>query len=253
MSATAVVQARLGSSRLPRKVLAELAGRPMLDWIVERVGGASEIGAVVVSTSDASGDDPLVEHARALGLTTARAPVDDIIGRLVAASRAAPSAWVARVWGDCPFVDPAVIDEMLRRAAREGLDFLSNALPGTRTYPGGFDVEIYTSALLERMDAEVTEPFLREFPFDFVRARASSLRTGEHQLPSSRAHLHFTVDYPEDLAAADALYRALLPRAPRFGLPDVLAACDAEPRLADAFSHRARNADYAAKASARTA
>lgn len=251
MGATAVVQARLGSSRLPRKVLLDLAGRPMLDWIVERVGSAAAVSDVVVSTSDAPGDDALAEHARALGRAVVRAPVDDIIGRLVAASRAAPSGLVARVWGDCPFVDPAVIDRMLTRADAERLDFLSNALPGSRTYPAGFDVEIYTSALLARMDAEVTDPFLREFPFDFVRANASSLRVGEEQLPSSRASLHFTVDYPEDLAAADALFRALLPRAPRFGLDDVLAACDADPTLAGAFSHAARNADYAAKASAR--
>ncbi|MCC6644966.1 MAG: NTP transferase domain-containing protein [Polyangiaceae bacterium] len=248
MGATAVVQARLGSSRLPRKVLAPLAGRPMLDWILERVGAAAGVGAVVVSTSDAPGDDALAEHARALGHVAVRAPVDDIIGRLVAASRAAPSTLVARVWGDCPFVDPRVVDRMLARSAAEGLDFLSNALPGTRTYPGGFDVEIYTSALLERMDAEVTEPFLREFPFDFVRARATELRVGEEQLGRSRASLHFTVDYPEDLAAADALYRAL---PAGFSLDDVLAACDADPRLAGAFSHQARNADYAAKASAR--
>lgn len=221
----------------------------MIDQIIERVGRAKTVSCVTLSTSTDASDDPLAEHARSLGIPCGRASVDDIIGRMLAGSRLAPSKFVVRVWGDCPFVDPGTIDEMVQRAEREELDFISNGLPGNRTFPPGLDVEVYRTTLLERMTAEVTDPFLREFPFDFVRERAADLRIANHHLSPSRAGWHFTVDYPEDLVAANRLYAAMATSS--FTFSELVAACDNDPSLVEAFAGRSRNADYAKKAEAR--
>lgn len=221
----------------------------MIDQIIGRVARAQTVSRVTLSTSGDRSDDPLADHMSALGIPCGRASVDDIIGRMLAGARLAPNRFVVRVWGDCPFVDPGTIDEMVRRADDDRLDFISNGLPGNRTYPPGLDVEVYRTTLLERMDAEVTDPFLREFPFDFVRERAAELRIANHQLSPSRAGWHFTVDYPEDLVAANRLYAAMPTSS--FTFSELVTVCNNDPSLVDAFAGRTRNADYAKKAEAR--
>jgi spore coat polysaccharide biosynthesis protein SpsF (cytidylyltransferase family) len=254
MTVTAVVQARLGSSRLPGKVLANLAGKPMIDQITDRLRRTQSVTSVVWSTSDAASDDALVEHARDVGVLCVRAPVDDIIGRILAGARAAPSDFVLRVWGDCPFIDPATIDDMVRRAETEHLDFIHNSVPTERTYPAGLDVEIYRRSLLDRMDGEVTDPYLREFPFRFVETadapNQAPLRRALHRLSDRRGDWYLTVDYPEDLIAANRLYARF--DSPAFSLAELIDAGDRDPSLVDAFAGRARNADYFKKTEQRS-
>src|SRR5262245_38742804 len=127
MRIVGLVQARMGSSRIPGKVLEPIGGVPMVQRIVERVAAARHIANVAIATSTAETDDRLVEFARHHGIPCFRGPVDDIITRLHGATAGLGGDAVVRVWGDCPFVDPGVLDDGVDLLVDGGYDFVTNA------------------------------------------------------------------------------------------------------------------------------
>lgn len=246
-SVVGVVQARLGSSRLPGKVLLPLApdGKVLLQCITERMAAAKNIAIVRLTTSDTTQDDPLVDAAKSWGIETMRGPVDDIIGRLHGAVRPGEDILV-RIWGDCPFIDPLIIDQMLAKFKSEHLDFLTVGGIENRSLPMGLDVEIYRTDLLRRMHRDVADAKLREFPYEFVR-RQPELKSAVFQGPSPKlAALHLTVDYPEDLYAARHIYAALALRPKPMELATLLDVLAKHPEFAAMFSTQGRNIEYKA-------
>src|SRR5688500_8132039 len=139
MKVVAVVQARAGSTRLPGKVLMDVAGRPMLARIMHRVAAASRVDEVVLATSDLDRDDPVAELAASEGFGVFRGSEEDVLGRFAGAARAADADVVVRITGDCPLIAPEVIDEVVTRLVDDGADYASNVL--RRTFPKGLDAE----------------------------------------------------------------------------------------------------------------
>src|SRR5688500_8743591 len=156
MKVVAVVQARAGSTRLPGKVLMELAGRPMLAQILRRVAAASRVDEVVLATSDLERDDPVAAVAEAEGVAVFRGSEEDVLARFVGAARSADADVVMRITGDCPLIAPEVIDAVVARLVDEGADYASNVL--RRTFPKGLDAEALTMDALERIDELGTSP-----------------------------------------------------------------------------------------------
>lgn len=238
----AVVQARLGSSRLPGKVLADLAGRPLVHQIIRRLEQADEVDEVALTTSDDPSDDPLVEACRPLGVAVHRGPVDDIVGRLAGAAEGSGADVLVRVWGDCPFVDPAVVDRGVRILRERDADYVSNGVQGQRTYPTGLDIEVYRRSLLDRMADELDDPKLREFPSEFVTR--SDARVELLQLDTDLSALYLTVDYPADLEAARAIYAILDERRLGPDLDSLRSLLAEQPELAERFADAPRNIEY---------
>ena len=244
-----VVQARLGSTRLPAKVLEPIGGRPMVLRIADRLARALRVDTVVLSTSDDAGDDPLAVAAERDGLAVCRGPVDDIVGRLAGAAATTGATTIVRVWGDCPFIDPAVVDRAVAEAEAQSADYVTNSTFGDRTFPPGLDLEVYSTSLLARMDAELDDAGLREFPAQFA-VSAPDVRVVSLQYGRDLSALHLTVDYPADLAAA----RVLAARLAAMGDPtdlesllDALASAGDEVRFGDGE----RNIEYRAFLAAR--
>jgi spore coat polysaccharide biosynthesis protein SpsF len=150
-----VVQARMGSSRLPGKVLEPLAGRSVLGWVVRAVEGAGCVDELVVATTTEPGDDAIVAECEALGVDVARGPVDDVLSRFLnAVERWKPDA-VARFTADCPLLDPSLVALAVSAwRAAPWLDYLSTALP--RCVPRGMDVEVVRGDTLRAIDATAT-------------------------------------------------------------------------------------------------
>ncbi|MGZ5280611.1 MAG: cytidylyltransferase domain-containing protein, partial [Pseudobdellovibrionaceae bacterium] len=192
------IQARLGSTRLPGKVLHNLAGKPMFEQIYNQVKHSKLVSDFCLNTSDASSDDALVEFASRLGLKVFQGPVDDIVSRMFGALEVCQSDYLVRIWGDCPFVCPDVIDEMLTVMLDKDLNFAHNSDISKRTYPPGLDVEIYRRDLLTLMNKEVTDPKLREFPVEFVKKNLNRFTMQLFQSSVDLSHTHLTVDYPAD-------------------------------------------------------
>ena len=155
----AIIQARMGSTRLPGKVLLELAGRTMLGRVVRRVRLAGLVDEVVVATTNAPADDPIVDECRRLPVACFRGSEHDVVERYHRAAAAYRADVVVRITADCPLIDPEVTDHVIRAFLQHRPDYASNTLH--RTYPRGLDTEVFTAAALARACHEASEPYQR--------------------------------------------------------------------------------------------
>jgi spore coat polysaccharide biosynthesis protein SpsF len=227
----ATVQARLASSRLPGKVLRVAAGRPLLGWLLERLGGAREVDAIVLATSTADRDDALAAFAADAGVGCFRGSEEDVVQRLLGAADAAAADAVVRITADCPLVDPEVVDRVVRahRGADRLYEYVSNVFPST--FPHGLDVEVLSRGLLERLDTEITDAFYRDWFSAFIREHPERFDMLNVAAERDLHALRWTVDYPEDLDFVDQVLGRLGATNPRFGMAELVALLEHEPAL----------------------
>ncbi len=230
-----VVQARTGSTRLPNKVLRPLAGAPLLVRMVERVRAARLAGTVVVATTTAPADDPIANLCRAEGLLCFRGDPLDLLDRHYQAGLAYGATAVVKIPSDCPLIDPAIIDRVLGHFLDHpgAFDFVSNLHPAS--YPDGNDVEVMTLEALATAWREATRPLEREHTTPYLWENSDRFRLGnvlwETGRDYSKSH-RWTIDYEEDYQFIRAVYDALYPVNPRFGLGDILAYVAGRPDVA---------------------
>lgn len=244
-----IVQARMGSQRLPGKVLARLSGADapdlrVLDWTVERLRRARTVDAVVVATSTDVSDDPLVEHCANRAYDVFRGSLADVLDRFHGAARAARADVVVRVTADCPLIDPAVVDLVVDRHIEGGGRFTANRLPPPhrRTYPIGLDVEVTDMSHLELAWREATHsshrehvmPYLYEHVDQDVLVVDAEIDAGD---------VRWTIDTAEDLRAVRELIE-LAGAGLQTTWQQLLTAWRAHPDLAELNGHvRQRRAD----------
>ncbi|MHB9149524.1 MAG: cytidylyltransferase domain-containing protein [Thermoleophilia bacterium] len=235
----AIAQARMGSTRLPGKVMLDLAGRPVVDRVVERLSQAATLDAVVVAVPDLSEDDRLADHLRAQGVTVVRGSSDDVLARYAKAAGEANAEVIVRVTCDCPLIDPQVIDETVAAFFWEPpVDYCSNTL--RRTYPIGMDTEIFTRQALKSAHSEARALHEREHvtPFIYQRPERFRLRNVEAPPALRRPQYRLTVDEESDLTLAREIYNRLGGDPHLFAVIELL---DENPELAlinAAVSHR---------------
>lgn len=198
----AIVQARMGSTRLPGKVLVDLAGRPAIARLLERLTTAPGVDQVWVACSDRPADDPLAETVAALGVPVFRGDENDVLSRYAAVAERTGADAVVRITGDCPLVDPAVVGQVVAAWRASTADFVSNTL--VRSFPDGLDVEVFSRAALDRAHAEAEHPFLRMHVTPYIHGRLKDrLPWGgfsNEQVVHSQdfSHLRWTLDEPAD-------------------------------------------------------
>lgn len=223
----ALVQARVGSTRLPGKVLLELGGRSMLAWVVSAARAARRLDAVVVATSSAPGDEQVAEAARALGAEVFRGSEADVLERFSEAARAHRAEVVVRLTADCPFLDPELIDDAVERFLEARVDYASNGL--VEPYPRGLDVEVLKASVLHEAAAEASLPHQRAHVTAFVYEHPERYRLLPVPTPPALAAERWTVDTAEDLAFAREVAARLGSGAPRWR--EVAAVLEREPAL----------------------
>jgi len=191
----AVVQARMSSSRLPGKVLEDLGGATVLQRVVERLGRCEQVQAVVVATSLDASDDPV---AAGSPVPVVRGSLEDVLERYRLAVAEHPSDAVVRITADCPLIDPAVVDEVVRRW-RDGTEaYVANVIE-PRTFPKGMDTEVVTAEVLIEAAAEATSAYDREHVTPFIRDRPDRFPQAGVTRRPSLGHLRMTLDTPDDL------------------------------------------------------
>jgi spore coat polysaccharide biosynthesis protein SpsF (cytidylyltransferase family) len=244
MRTVAVIQARCGSTRFPRKVLATLQGRPMLAHIIERVSRATLVDRTVVATTDAAGDDEVAALAAAHGAGVTRGSEHDVLSRYVLAAREHAADVIVRITADCPLIDPGIVDAVIGARTDQDADYASNVEPPT--YPEGYDCEVFTSACLARVDREATLAYEREHVTVRVREHLGDFRTAHVAHDPDLSWMRLTVDVPADLARVARLLDSL-PASPPPGLAAVVAAFERDPALQDQSELPQRNERYRAQ------
>lgn len=210
MRRVVIVQARIASTRLPGKVLMDLAGRPMLAQQLRRLRRCRRADEVVVAATVSPADDAIQALAESEGLRCHRGSSDDVLSRYVGAAREAAADIVVRVTSDCPLIDPGETDRVIAALEEGGasLDYASNVV--RRTFPRGLDTEALTSEALARMDRLASSPAAREHVTLFLRnERPDLFRVRSVTDAQDNSDLRWTVDTAADLEMVRRLYAAL--------------------------------------------
>lgn len=245
-----MIQSRMGSSRLPGKALELVGGLPLAAWVCRRVAAARYVHRAVIATTTAPGEQPMLEALSQYGIEGFGGSTDDIVARLHGAAKHFDADVVVRIWGDCPFVDPGVVDLAVERLLSEGLDYCANFTPTHKTYPAGLELEVYTTECLARIRQQTDDPFFRSFPHEYFRARRDDFATGVVSCDEDHSGYHLTVDYPEDLE----MVRAIVARLEAGGVLEdphsflhVVRIVEEKPSLMEATRALRRNIEYKQK------
>lgn len=229
MNSVAIIQARMGSTRLPGKVLADINGQPMLKRLIERVRATSGIDRVVVATTTERSDDILTEWCAAHALPVYRGSVDDVLDRFWQCAQRHPAEYIIRVTADDPLKDPKVIAQALALCASEpDVDYASNTLQPT--YPEGLDIEVVRYRTLERAAREATLPSEREHVMPYVWKHPDRFVLRGFGMRPNLSHWRLTVDKPADLELVRRIFTHFADQ-PLVGYQTVIAWLSKHPEL----------------------
>ncbi|HJZ73270.1 MAG TPA: glycosyltransferase family protein [Vicinamibacterales bacterium] len=233
----AILQARVSSSRLPRKVLKPILGRPMLLHQIDRVRRARTLDGLVVATSTDPGDNAIEALCAAAGVRCYRGSLNDVLDRFYQAALPWQPQHVVRLTGDCPLADPDLIDRVVRACVDEALDY-SGAEP---SFPDGLDVEAMRFSALATAWKEAARPSDREHVTQFINRQRDRFRVRGVASDVDLSHLRWTVDEPADFELVTRIYEALYPSNPAFTTSDILDLLARQPELATLNKGIARN------------
>lgn len=235
MRTVIAVQARMGSSRLPGKVMLPIAGKPLLERMLERLQHVTQDCTLVVATTTGTEDEPIRTLCREVGVRCFDGHPQDLLDRHYQLARVFKSDVLLKIPSDCPLIDPAIVDRVLGYFLSHSseYDYVSNLHPAT--YPDGNDVEVMTFDALQEAWKEASKDFEREHTTPFLWERPERFRIGnvawEKGWNFSMTH-RWTIDYPEDYLFVKAVYERLYsPSRPVFALADILDLLRREPHL----------------------
>jgi len=238
----AIVQARMGSLRLPGKTLAPIGEKPLLEHVFDRIAACRLIDEMILATSTDAPDCELTQLAARKGIAAFAGSADDVLDRFYWAAHSSHTEIIVRVTADDPFKDPEVVDHVIHTfLSRQPLDYCSNTLEPS--YPEGLDVEVFSFAALERAWHEAVLTSDREHVTPYIWRHPAHFRLASVKLGHDLSHLRWTIDYEEDLQFTREVY-ARLYRGQIFGMEEVLALLEREPALSGINSAFERNAGY---------
>ena len=218
MKVVAIVQARLGSLRLPNKVITPIGGVPMIELLLARLSRSKSINQIVVATSRNPKNRALVEMVRDLGYECEEGSEDDVLDRFARAAQRHQADIVVRITGDCPLVDPEIVDACVAGFRESGADYYSNTVPPT--YPDGLDVEVFSRSALEAANGEATAAFDREHVTPYLRNGAKFSKSSMVN-PEDLSSQRWTVDEAPDLQVLANVFAHFSPDV-HFGWREVL-------------------------------
>jgi spore coat polysaccharide biosynthesis protein SpsF len=229
----AIIQARMSSTRLPGKVLQDLGGRPVLDRMIERVKHGKQVTETVVATTTDPLDQPIVELCQRLKIPVFRGSLPDVLDRYYQCAMSHRADYIVRLTGDCPLIDPELIDQVVRALLDNPVDFTCNRLPPPfkRTYPIGLDVEACTFGALENAWKNATAKHDREHVMPYLYEEPGRFRVLQLQNEVDYGSLRWTLDTTEDLELLREVIKRLGGRND-FLWKDVLALFLQDPELA---------------------
>jgi spore coat polysaccharide biosynthesis protein SpsF len=234
----ASIEARMRSSRLPNKVLLDVAGAPSLTRLLRRLRRARLIDAIVLATTTSAADDVLAEWAQSEGVALFRGSEDDVLARVVGAHAKMQSDVIVEICGDCPLIDPEIVDLSIETFFLNDVDVVSTAC--RQSFPQGVDSQVFRFRALKEIERAVTDPAVREHVSLYFYEHPEKYRTIHLASPLRRRRpmQRLQLDYPEDIALIRAVYERLLPKhGDNFGLDEIVELLDREPGIVALNAH----------------
>ena len=233
----AIIQARMQSTRLPGKVIRPICGEPMINLILERLSKAKRIDQIVLATSEDSANDQLVKTVSELGYTVYCGSEDDVLDRYYQVAKEVGADTIVRITGDCPLIDPTLVDEVIARFLETGVEYACNILPPT--YPDGLDIEVFTFSALEKAWKHAKKPGQREHVTPYIR-ESDEFTQLNFSNNIDYSNERWTVDELEDFEVIQKICEHFYPRKD-FGWLEVLALRNVHPEFFIANRHLVRN------------
>jgi len=214
-------------------VMRLIEGKTMIERIWERLTACKEVDQVVLATSTNKENDPLVEHAKHIGLAYVRSSEEDLIQRHTAALETFEGDALIRITADCPLVDPPLVDQLVGvyREHADNINLVTNILQ--RTYPKGLDTEIVPLHTLKRLDKEVTDPYFRELLTYYIMEHPQEFTMKNVSYRKDLSQLRWTVDYQEDLEFVQKIYEALGKDSNIFTMKNIITFLATHPEVAN--------------------
>ncbi len=236
-----IVQARMGSTRLPGKVMREIGGRPMLWHVVTRLAAASLVEKVVVATTEDESDDRIAGWCGENGICCHRGSVNDVLDRYFYAALAARARTIVRITSDCPFLDPELVDRAVRRFGEGGLDYVSI----DPSFPDGLDAEVFSFAALEKAYMQAALSSEREHVTPYIWKNPAAFRICKIHCENDLSKMRWTVDDERDLTLVSAIYDGIGGEGRIFHMDEILRFLETNPSLLRINADIGRNEGYA--------
>jgi spore coat polysaccharide biosynthesis protein SpsF (cytidylyltransferase family) len=234
MNINAIFQVRMGATRLPKKMLKTILGKPLLWHVVQRVKKARSVDQIVLATTTNKEDNQIVKFAKKMKLSYYRGSTEDVLDRFYKAAKKFNSDIIIRITPDDPFKDPHIIDNFTKfflKTQGLRLDYLSNTI--RPTYPEGLDIEIFTFKALEKVWQEAKKPSEREHVTPYIWKNPKKFKIKNLSYKKNLSQLRWTIDYPEDLRFTREIYKRLYYKKKIFLMEDVLKLLTKEPKLTE--------------------
>jgi len=218
----ATIEARMNSSRLPGKILRDILGKPSLERLVERVRRAKLVDEVVVATTVSKEDDIVETWANKNGISIYRGSEEDVLIRVLEAATNYKADVIVELTGDCPLLDPSLIDEVIDYYLKHDYDYVSNNKE--RSYPRGLDAQVFSRKVLEEVSSLTNDPADREHVSLYIYEHPERYRLATLKAPQALygPEIRLCVDTPEDFTVVEAVYKNLYPKNPAFGVYDIM-------------------------------
>jgi spore coat polysaccharide biosynthesis protein SpsF len=233
--AIAMVQVRMDSTRLPGKAMLPVLGKPLIAYLTERLARCRRLDDIVLATSNESSDHPLADFAQTQGITLYRGSKDDVLGRFYNASLQFNATAIVRITGDCPLIDPALVDEVIEFGDKTGADLARNVIDQPDGFPRGMDVEYFRFSTLRYLHENFHQPEYREHVTLAAYRERTSLNIQYYAAPGNASwdpHWRLCVDEPVDLELVRVIIEQLYPQNPEFTLADISRLLKENPQLA---------------------
>jgi len=237
LNIVAIIQARMGSTRLPGKVMKKILGKPVILWDLDRVSLLKLIDEIVVAIPYGKENDVIVDTIKEYNdkIVTTRGSEDDVLDRYYQAAVKTDADVVVRITSDCPLIDPVVIDNVIEQFLDNDCDYCSNSL--IRTYPRGLDTEVFLFKALEKAWNEANKDYEREHVTPYIIENPDKFKLLNVANDINLSHLRWTLDTKEDFEFINAVYKRIFPKKQLFLMDDILELLDKEPELIDINSH----------------
>ena len=238
---TMIIQARMGSTRLPEKIMKNACGKPLLQHLLERVQKSETVDKIIIATTTKHTDDVIENFCKEKKVNFFRGSENDVLSRYKLTADYFNSDVVVRVVADCPLIDPKVIDKTVNFFINNNYDFVSNCYPLPRTYPEGYSVEIFSKKLLDELYFNAKKPSDREHVSFSLWMQPEKYSAYRVDYEKDVSHYRFNLDYHEDYLLIKAVFEALYPNNPYFSMEDIISWLDLHP---ESFKINRRNPSY---------